>query len=155
MPIPIAFDSENKPTPALIKRLQKMFHEDINVESLLSSSDFVRKVEDGKEYLYREAIATGGSLMVSLEGAINEALDELPIPKVMTYPNPSGDGWQTVNFVRPAHGLVALHGTDIVPIMALGLTASNTTQGHRFEAKNPHITLSHADSYETQLLEAV
>ena len=153
MPIPIAFDSENKPTPALIKRLQKMFHEDINVESLLSSSDFVKKVEDGKEYLYRDAIASGGSLIVSLEGAINDALDELPIPKVMTYPNPSGGGWETVNFVRPAHGLVALHGTDIVPVMALGLTASNTTEGHRFEAKKEIITLNHADSYEKQLLE--
>jgi glycyl-tRNA synthetase beta chain len=151
MPISIAFDSENKPTPALIKRLQKMFHEDINVESLLSSSDFVRKVEDGKEYLYRDAVASGGSLMVSLEGAINDALDELPIPKVMTYPNPSGGGWETVNFVRPAHSLVALHGADIVPVMSLGLTASNTTQGHRFEATKPIITIKNADSYAEQL----
>ncbi|MCK7495881.1 MAG: glycine--tRNA ligase subunit beta [Comamonadaceae bacterium] len=26
------------------------------------------------------------------------------------------DGWTSVNFVRPAHGLVALHGADVVPV---------------------------------------
>jgi glycyl-tRNA synthetase beta chain len=24
-------------------------------------------------------------------------------------------GWSSVNFVRPAHGLVALHGSTVVP----------------------------------------
>ena len=43
-------------------------------------------------------------------------------------------GWTSVNFVRPAHGLVALHGNTVVPVKALGLTAGNSTQGHRFEA---------------------
>ena len=31
-------------------------------------------------------------------------------------------GWTSVNFVRPAHGLVALHGSTVVPVKALGLT---------------------------------
>ena len=69
----------------------------------------------------------------------------------MTYPNPSSDGWDIVNFVRPAHGLVVLHGSEIVPITALGLTSSNTTQGHRFEAATPTITIKNADSYAEQL----
>jgi glycyl-tRNA synthetase beta subunit len=42
-----------------------------------------------------------------------------------------------VNFVRPAHGLVALHGADVVPVTALGLKAGRTTTGHRFEAAVP------------------
>ena len=31
------------------------------------------------------------------------------------------DGVTTVKFVRPAHGLIALHGADVVPVTALGL----------------------------------
>jgi glycyl-tRNA synthetase beta chain len=61
------------------------------------------------------------------------------------------DGWSSVNFVRPVHGLVALHGADVVPISVLGLDAGRTTQGHRFEAKQATITLRDADSYAAQL----
>ncbi len=53
--------------------------------------------------------------------------------------------------MRPAHGLVALHGEKIVPISALGLSASNTTTGHRFESLKEVITLVNADSYAEQL----
>ena len=151
MPTVIAFDSGIKPTPALIKRLKKMFHEDIDVESLLSSGDFVRKIESGQEYLYRDAIVPGGALLVGLQSALEDVLAGLPIPKVMTYPNPSGNAWDTVNFVRPAHGLVALHGKDIVPISVLGLSASSQTQGHRFEAISEVLEIRDADSYETQM----
>lgn len=149
MPTSVGFDTNNEATPALIKRLQKMFHDGIDIKETLSSTDFVKKIEDGKEYLYREALATGGSLQVSLEAALEDAIEQLPIPKVMIYQ--LADGWSSVNFVRPAHGLVALHGSEIVPITALGLTAGNTTQGHRFEAKNPTVTLKDADSYAEQL----
>jgi glycyl-tRNA synthetase beta chain len=55
--------------------------------------------------------------------------------------------------VRPVHGLVALHGTEVVPVSVLGLEAGRTTQGHRFEAKQPTITLRDADSYGVQLHE--
>jgi glycyl-tRNA synthetase beta chain len=63
------------------------------------------------------------------------------------------DGWSNVNFVRPAHGLLAMHGNEVVPVTALGLTATAQTQGHRFEAKVSPITLKDADSYAAQLKE--
>jgi glycyl-tRNA synthetase beta chain len=56
-----------------------------------------------------------------------------------------------VSFVRPAHRLLALHGASVVPIHALGLTAGNTTQGHRFEATMSPVTIAHADDYDTTL----
>jgi len=87
--------------------------------------------------------------VVGLEFAVEEALAALPIPKVMTYQ--LSDGWSTVNFVRPAHGLVALHGADVVPISVLGLQAGKTTRGHRFEAPVDPIVLRDADSYAQQL----
>ena len=55
--------------------------------------------------------------------------------------------------MRPAHGLVALHGADVVPVSALGLQAGRTTRGHRFESRIPVIELRDADHYATQLEE--
>ncbi|MDZ4127252.1 MAG: glycine--tRNA ligase subunit beta, partial [Hydrogenophaga sp.] len=60
-------------------------------------------------------------------------------------------GWTSVNFVRPAHGLVALHGSTVVPVKALGLASGNTTHGHRFEAAVSPVVLKDADSYAVTL----
>ena len=58
------------------------------------------------------------------------------------------DGWTDVQFVRPAHWLVALHGDDVVPVDALGLRAGRTTHGHRFLAHGAADRASRdADSY--------
>jgi glycyl-tRNA synthetase beta chain len=72
----------------------------------------------------------------------------------MSYQLESGcalPGWSSVSFVRPAHGLVALHGSTVVPVEALGLKAGNTTQGHRFEAAVSPVVLKDADSYAETL----
>ncbi|MHB0918894.1 MAG: glycine--tRNA ligase subunit beta, partial [Thiobacillus sp.] len=61
------------------------------------------------------------------------------------------DGWSSVNFVRPVHGVVALHGADIVPVSVLGLQAGRDTQGHRFEARVSPVVIQSADSYAAQL----
>jgi glycyl-tRNA synthetase beta chain len=63
------------------------------------------------------------------------------------------DGKTTVNFVRPAHGLVALHGRDIVPVTALGLSAGRIVHGHRFEGARD-IALESATDYEVVLRDA-
>ncbi len=143
MPVKVGLDAEGKPTPALLKRLSGMGLDDSVVENLRTESD-------GKaDSLFLDITKTGATLSEGLQKAIDEALAKLPIPKVMTYQ--INDGWESVNFVRPAHGLVALHDDQIVPVTALGLTASNTTTGHRFEAQKSVITLNNADSYAEQL----
>jgi len=143
MPASVGLDADGKATPVLLKRLQGLGADESAVATLI-------KENDGKaDVLFFDAMQTGANLKDGLQKALEEALAKLPIPKVMTYQ--INDGWESVNFVRPAHGLVALHGGEIVPISALGLSASNTTTGHRFEAKNPNITLKNADSYAQQL----
>jgi glycyl-tRNA synthetase beta chain len=52
--------------------------------------------------------------------------------------------------VRPAHGLVALHGTQVLPVSALGLTAGRVTHGHRFQGA-ADIELAHAGEYAARL----
>ena len=98
----------------------------------------LKRAPDGKaEALFYDSLVTGATLDTGLQKALDEAIARLPIPKVMSYQLETDcelPGWSSVNFVRPAHGLVALHGTTVVPVKVLGLTAGNTTQGHRFEA---------------------
>jgi glycyl-tRNA synthetase beta chain len=143
MPVKVGLDADGKATPALLKRLDGMGLEASAVAKL-------RTENDGKaDNLVIDIIKIGASLSEGLQKAIEEALAKLPIPKVMAYQ--INDGWETVNFVRPAHSLIALHGNDIVPISLLGLSASNTTKGHRFESLKEVITINNADSYEQQL----
>ncbi len=143
MPATVGLDANGKATPALVKKLQSLGADESAVAKL-------RKENDGKaDILFLDATQAGVTLQAGLQAALDAAIGALPIPKVMTYQ--LADGWESVNFVRPAHGLVALHGESIVPVTALGLASGNTTQGHRFEAKNPTITLKNADSYAEQL----
>ncbi len=100
--------------------------------------------------LFFESMAKGALLADGLQKALDEAIAKLPIPKVMRYQ--LQDGWTSVHFVRPAHGLVALHGSEVlVGVQALGLTAGNTTHGHRFEASVDPVVIQSADSYAEQL----
>src|SRR3989338_5223404 len=148
MPASIAIDANGKPTPALIKKFMGLgYHDAIDFDTLLK--ECVIESDGKNEVLFHSAMASGSHLEIRLEGALEEALEKLPIPKVMTYQ--LTDGWTSVNFVRPAHGLIALHGDDVVPVHILGLAASNLTQGHRFEATKHPLTIENADSYATQL----
>ena len=144
MPVAVALTADGQPTPALLKKLASVGADASVVPSL-------KRQPDGKaEALFLDSVVAGASLQEGLQKALDEALAKLPIPKVMSYQ--LADGWTSVNFVRPAHGLVALHGADVVPISTLGLTAGRTTTGHRFEAANPTVTLRDADSYADQLV---
>jgi glycyl-tRNA synthetase beta chain len=143
MPVSVGLDASGKPSPALIKRLNGMGLDESAVANLKTQAD-------GKnEALFLDVLQKGVSLKDGLQSALNEAISKLPIPKVMTYQ--LADGWTSVNFVRPAHGLVALHGNEVVAVTALGLTAGNQTQGHRFEAAVSPVVLKNADSYAEQL----
>jgi glycyl-tRNA synthetase beta chain len=112
------------------------------------SDAFVIKQEGKAEFVYLQTIAKGQTLDRALEESLNESIDRLPIPKVMTYQLP--DGLTTVKFVRPAHGLVALHGDNVIKVSTLGLTAGRTTHGHRFLG-NADIELKSATDYEAAL----
>ncbi len=152
MPVSVAIGTNNKPTDALRKRLAKIGRETLADlwPNAVEGSDSLFIQSDGKvDAVYSRSMARGTSLQVGLEAAIEEALSALPIPKVMSYQ--LADGWTSVNFVRPAHRLVALHGTEVVPITILGLAAGRETQGHRFEAANPIVAIRDADSYAQQL----
>ncbi len=143
MPVAVGLDADGKPTPALLKKLGALGLD-------ADAAPRLRREGEGKaETLFIDTVAPGATLAEGLQKALAEAIAKLPIPKVMAYQ--LEDGWTTVKFVRPAHGLVALHGADVVPVQALGLTAGRETHGHRFEAQSDPIVLRNADSYADQL----
>ena len=154
MPVAVGLDDKGQPTPALLKKLAALGADVSNPASAVAA---LQRAPDGKaEALFHHSTARGATLAEGLQKALDEALAKLPIPKVMRYQLAAGcdmPGWSSVSFVRPAHGLVALHGSSVVPVTALGLQAGNATHGHRFEAKVDPVMLASADSYAAQLLD--
>ncbi|MEO5686566.1 MAG: glycine--tRNA ligase subunit beta [Burkholderiaceae bacterium] len=143
MPAAVAFDKDGNASPALLKKLASLGFGPEAVPGL-------KRQPDGKaESLFVDQMVAGATLSEGLQKAVDETLAKLPIPKVMNYQ--LADGWTDVKFVRPAHRLLALHGADVVPVSALGLSADRITQGHRFEAKSATITIRDADSHAAQL----
>ncbi len=152
MPVSVALTADGQATPALLKKLASL---GADVSDPAAAVAALKRQGEGKaEALFYDSLVTGATLDVGLQKALDEAIRQLPIPKVMTYQLETDcelPGWSSVHFVRPAHGLVALHGDTVVPVKALGLTAGNATQGHRFEAAKSPVVLAHADAYAQTL----
>ncbi|RLJ38441.1 glycine--tRNA ligase subunit beta [Acidovorax sp. 106] len=152
MPVTVGLDASGNATPALLKKLQAL---GADVSDPAAAVAALKRAQDGKaEALFYDSVVPGATLQAGLQKALDEAIAKLPIPKVMSYQLETDcelPGWSSVNFVRPAHGLVALHGAAVVPVKALGLTAGNSTTGHRFEAAVSPVVLADADSYAATL----
>lgn len=135
----VALDANGQPTQALLKWAEK---QGLTVAQLTRDSD-------GKQESFTARMIQPGELLKAVIGpAINQALAKLPIPKLMQYQ--LADGTTTVEFVRPAHSLIVLHGANIVPASVLGLESGRSTRGHRFQSSGL-INIVDAGSYETQL----
>jgi len=154
MPVSVGLDAQGNATPALLKKLAAL---GADVSDPAAAVAQLKRAGEGKaEALFYDSLVTGATLDSGLQKALEEAIAKLPIPKVMTYQLESDcelPGWSSVNFVRPAHGLVALHGDTVVPVKALGLTSGRVTQGHRFEAAKSPVEIAHADAYAQTLAE--
>ncbi|MBC7685825.1 MAG: glycine--tRNA ligase subunit beta [Bdellovibrionales bacterium] len=138
LPVSVALDPEGKGTAPLAKKLAAMGLADLDIAAL-------ERAVDGKaESLFYTRSVAGSTLQTGLQPALEESAAKLPIPKLMSYQRPDG---ATVQFVRPAHKLVALHGDKIVPLTLLGLSAGNITLGHRFLTDGEDIIITHADQY--------
>jgi glycyl-tRNA synthetase beta chain len=142
LPVSVALDANGNGTAPLAKKLATMGFAHVTVADL-------ERAQDGKaESFFYSHTAAGSALAGSLQDVVAESVAKLPIPKVMTYQRPDG---ASVQFVRPVHTLIALHGAEVLPLSLLGLTAGRTTQGHRFLSDGAPITIEHADDYAARL----
>ncbi len=151
MPAAVARKEDGGWSDALRKKLAaqgKAALADVAVNTKVGTDTLTIKSDGKVDSVFLRSIEPGKTLEAALAEAIEQAIAKLPIPKVMGYQ--LADGATTVKFVRPAHGLVALHGGSLLNVSALGLKADRITHGHRFQgAKN--IKLDRADEYEARL----
>ncbi|TCV84706.1 glycine--tRNA ligase subunit beta [Sulfurirhabdus autotrophica] len=128
-------DAEGNPTQALMGFAKK---QGVAIDAL-------ERIQDGKNeaFAYR-GMVTGNLLAASLEGKVQAALKKLPVAKMMHW------GDSDIEFVRPVHGLIMLHGNEVVPGDVLGLKSGRLTRGHRFLGEG-EITLQNAAEYESTL----
>lgn len=146
LPVSVAFDADGKPTAPLLKKLSAMGYPDIDIASL------ERAGQDKNEALYLNVQAHGAELQTTLQSALGQALHKLPIAKMMHYQVQQADGTlEDVEFARPVHRIIALHGQTTLHAHALGIDAANQTEGHRFLAPGI-VTIGHADQYASELL---
>ncbi|KHK53798.1 glycyl-tRNA synthetase subunit beta [Ralstonia sp. A12] len=148
LPVTIAFDAEGKPAAPLVKKLAALA-KTVGVEAIAPES--LERAPDGKaESLFYRYTARGAVLAEGLQTALTQTIANLPIPKVMTYQRPNGVEMESVQFVRPAHKLIALLGSEVIPVSALGLQSGNVTVGHRFLSSGD-IVIADATSYASTL----
>ncbi|MBX9869736.1 MAG: glycine--tRNA ligase subunit beta [Burkholderiaceae bacterium] len=141
LPVSVALDANGNPTAPLLKKLAAMGFPDLQISDL-------EKAQDGKaESFFYQHTAPGTALAPALQSALEETISKLPIPKVMSYQRPDG---ATVHFVRPVHRIIALHGSEVVPINLLGLQSGRSTLGHRFLSSGT-LQIAHANDYAAQL----
>lgn len=125
-------DDTGQPTPALLG-----FAKSCGVEA----AKLEKRGGDKGEYFIFCSKQKGERLKQHLAAIVEAALKKLPTPKLMRW----GDG--DVQFVRPVHGVVLLHGKKIVPGVVLGLKSGNKTRGHRFLSRGA-VSIPNAKDYE-------
>ncbi|MGA8706633.1 MAG: glycine--tRNA ligase subunit beta, partial [Steroidobacteraceae bacterium] len=119
-PRKVSFDAAGAPTRAALAFASSC---GVPVESLGTERD-----TNGNEYLQFSGTKTGAPAATLLPGVVQAALDALPVPKRMRW------GSLEVQFVRPVHWLLMLHGAEPIAASMLGVEAGSSTFGHRFMA---------------------
>lgn len=130
-----AYDAEGNPTQAALGFARSAGVDFADLET--------EETDKGAWLIYR-SIKEGASTDTLLPEIVTQSLNQLPIPKRMRW------GKSRTEFVRPVHWLLMLLGNKVVDCEILGLTSSNTTQGHRFHA-NHAITIQQPTDYAEQL----
>ncbi|MEN7431072.1 glycine--tRNA ligase subunit beta [Chromobacterium sp. TRC.1.1.SA] len=98
-------------------------------------------VSNGKQDVYAySSTKPGEALSAQLADVVSLALKKLPVPKLMRW------GDSDVQFVRPVHGLIMLHGDKVIDGEVLGLKSGSATRGHRFLSQGD-VAIANADAY--------
>ncbi|MEN2428579.1 glycine--tRNA ligase subunit beta [Chromobacterium vaccinii] len=98
-------------------------------------------VSNGKQDVYAySSTKPGEALSAQLADVVSLALKKLPVPKLMRW------GDSDVQFVRPVHGLIMLHGDQVIEGEVLGLKSGSATRGHRFLSQGD-VAIANADAY--------
>ena len=119
----IAFDENGEPTKAALG-----FARGKGVDA----SALERRDENGVEYVYAVKETPAVDVANQLPELLGGLITSIQWPKSQRWGN------RREQFSRPVRWLLALLGETVVPVEFAGLTAGNTTRGHRFLAPGPH-----------------
>jgi glycyl-tRNA synthetase beta chain len=136
MPVSVGLDASGHATPALLKKLQAL---GADVSDPAAAVAALKRAPDGKaEALFYDSVVPGASLAAGLQKALDEG---------------AGQAAHSQSHAVPARNRLRVAGLEQRELCAasaqpgrpawqrggagqgLGLTAGNTTQGHRFEAR--------------------
>ncbi|MDO9371673.1 MAG: glycine--tRNA ligase subunit beta [Gammaproteobacteria bacterium] len=149
-----AYDQNEKPTPALIGFAKSC---GVEISALQKQSDVAPGIlppatlvrpytsKKGEHFVFR-ARQPGEPLEKHLATIVAGVIKKLPVAKLMRW------GDSDVQFVRPVHGLIMLHGKKIVAGEVLGLRSSNKTLGHRFLSTG-EVEIKNSTDYTRLMLE--
>ncbi len=126
----IAFDAQGAPTKAA---------EGFARGKGVSVDDLERRMVDGTEYVYAVRSIAARPVAELLPGVLGGIITGISWPKSCRW------GTRSEYFSRPVRWLVALFGTEVVPVEFAGLTADRFTCGHRFLCPGPHEVASADD----------
>ena len=122
-----AFDGEGKPTRAA---------EGFARSAGLAVAELERLETDQGRWLLARIQEPGRDLAAVLGEILDATLKTMAGARSMRWSD------RTERFLRPVRWLLALHGSDVLPISAFGLTAGRQTQGHRVHAPGWHTVAS-------------
>jgi glycyl-tRNA synthetase beta chain len=133
-----AFDEDGNPTKAV-----QGFARSCGVEV----EDLEKMETDKGAWLVFKQQQTGAETASLIPDILQQALNDLPIPKRMRWGDLPGE------FVRPVHWLVLLFGDDVIPLELLGVKSGRDSYGHRFHHPQA-IEIQSAKRYVSQLEQA-
>ena len=134
----IALDADGQPTKALQGFAAK---NGIDWTALERTTD-----NKGERFVYR-ARKQGVPTASLLPDIVSRAIADMPIPKPMRW------GAHSYGFARPVHWLIALLGTEVVPMSVLGVTSGRISRGHRFMADR-EVSIESPSNYVLNMREA-
>ena len=131
--------ADGQPSPALLG-----FAKSCGVDA----DKLQKRSGDKGEYFVYSFKQKGEGLAQHLAAIVETSLKKLPVAKLMRW------GDKDVQFVRPVHGLIMLHGKKVVAGEVLGLKSGNKTLGHRFLGEEGWIKILSAENYAKTLEKA-
>lgn len=104
-----------------------------------------REDKKGNKILFAVMNHPGRKMTDILAEAIGDIIKNFNWPKSMRWGAASMSS-DSLRWVRPLQGIVALLGDDIVPVALDGVAVGRNTKGHRFHHQGD-VTIAHADDY--------
>lgn len=134
-PKSIAFDKDGNPTKAGLGFAQTC---GVNISEVT-----IARTPKG-EYLSVTRTTPGRPAREVLPALLEEMIPKIPFTKTMRWSN------QGVRFARPVHWILALFGTDVLPVAFGEISSGRVTFGNRFMAREPR-EVADPETYEQVL----